>query len=483
MALDNHDAEPTRAQSITRRKFIGRATGAAIGSAAALRIASAQQPLDYTLTIEPVTLEASPRHIIKTIGYNNSIPGPALRLREGRPVRIEVENRTNDPEIVHWHGLQIPSHVDGAMEQGSPMIPPGQKLLYEYTPRPAGFRWYHTHTRAGGDLHKAQYTGQHGFLLIEPSNNPGAYDREEFLALHDWRGQLVASDDGAMNPAYDVTTINGRMLGHGEPIRVREGERLLLHILNSSPTEIHWLALTGHMFQVIALDGNPVPHPTLVPMLRLSPAERVCAIVEMKNPGVWVLGEVRKHIQASGMGTVIEYAGATGAPRWDQPLDLLWNYEQFGTGAGDSIGNRDVEEIPLVIESRFRGHGAMEQWTINGKSFPDVPEPVLTQGRRYRLRMQNKSLDDHPMHMHRHTFELKQLPPSKTGAAIIHTSGVMKDTVLVNAGADTVVEFIADAPLIRGPLTGSGGDPGLTLFHCHQQNHMDLGLMMLFRYA
>jgi FtsP/CotA-like multicopper oxidase with cupredoxin domain len=435
---------------------------------------SAQSEPDYRLTIAPCVLEASPRHVIKTIAYNNTIPGPLLRLREGRPVRIEVENRTGDPEIVHWHGLKIPPLPDGAMEEGSPMIPPGQRLVYEYTPQPTGFRWYHTHTSAGGDLKKAQYTGQHGFLLVEGAHNPGAYDREEFLALHDWRGQLLASDDGAMNPVYDVTTINGKMLGHGEPIRVKEGERLLMHVLNSSPTEVHWIALSGHEFEVIALDGNPVPKPTKVPMLRLSPAERVCAIVEMKNPGVWVMGEVRKHVQASGMGAVVEYAGATGAPKWDQPAGLVWNYEQFGTGAEQPAGgekaSEETEEIPLVFESRFRGHGAMEQWTINGKSYPHVPQPVLREGRRYRLRLQNRSLDDHPIHMHRHTFELRELPGGKTGPAVIRTRGVMKDTVLVNAGADTVVELVAD-------------DPGNTLFHCHQQNHMDLGFMMLFRYA
>jgi FtsP/CotA-like multicopper oxidase with cupredoxin domain len=61
-----------------------------------------------------------------------------------------------------------------------------------------------------------------------------------------------------------------------------------MHVLNSSPTEVHWIALAGHSFQVVALDGNAVPQPQSVPMLRLAPAERVSAIVEMNNPGVWI---------------------------------------------------------------------------------------------------------------------------------------------------------------------------------------------------
>jgi FtsP/CotA-like multicopper oxidase with cupredoxin domain len=332
-------------------------------------------------------------------------------------------------------------------------------------PKPSGFRWYHTHTSAGSDLKRAQYTGQHGFLYIEPASNPGRYDREEFLALHDWRGHLMSSDDGSMNPIYEISTINGRMLGYGEPIRVRQGQRLLLHILNSSPTEVHWIALAGHTLQVIALDGNPISQPKRVLMLRLAPAERVCVIVKMNNPGVWVLGEVRKHIQAAGMGAVIEYEGATGKPVWQQPQQLIWNYHQFASEATPQETSPDIHEIPLVFESKFTGHGSMEQWTINGKSFPNVPQPVLQNGQRYRLRLQNHSRDDHPIHLHRHLFTITQLSGSPTPI-----SGLNKDTVLVDAGTETVVEFTAN-------------NPGLTLLHCHQQNHMDIGFMMLFRYA
>ena len=184
---------------------------------------------------------------------------------------------------------------------------------------------------AMGDLTRSQYGGQHGWLMIEPREHPGRYDQEFFLALHDWGGHLLASDDGAMNPVYEIATVNGKMLGAGEPLRVRQGQRILLHVLNSSPTEVHWLALAGHELRVLALDGNPVPSPQVVPMLRLAPAERVCALVEMNNPGVWVLGEVRRHVQAAGMGIVVEYAGQGGTPRWQQPADLIWSYAQFAS--------------------------------------------------------------------------------------------------------------------------------------------------------
>ena len=433
---------------------------------------SADAP-DYTIEIAPVTLDLSPHHRLTTAAYNGQVPGPLLRFKENTPVIVDVVNRTNRPEVVHWHGLFVPPDADGAMEEGTAPVAPNSSARYAFTPRPSGFRWYHTHTMAMNDLTQAQYGGQHGFLMIEPLHDPAPYDREFFLALHDWQGYLLAGDDGAMNPSYAVTTINGKAMGFGEPLRVKQGQRIMLHVLNSSPTEVHWIALSGHSFRVVALDGNQVPNPKTVPMLRLAPAERVCALVEMNNPGVWVLGEVRKHVQALGMAIAIEYENKRGSPQWQQPADLTWNYEQFADSHSAESSAESPILIPLVFESKFQGHGAMEKWTINGASYPDAAVAPLVQGRRYRLQFINKSVDDHPLHLHRHSFELRRLGERLTAtqrAAPNDIRGIVKDVVLVDAQTRTEVEFTAN-------------NPGASLFHCHQQNHMDLGFMMLFHYA
>ncbi len=436
----------------------------AAGSALLGPAAGALASPDVTLEIAPFTLEASAKHRIRTVAYNRQVPGPLLRLRQGKQQTIEVRNLTAGPEVVHWHGLFLPSEIDGAMEEGTPMIAPGATAQYTFKPDPPGFRWFHTHTFAGKDLNKAQYGGQHGFLMIEPRENAGDYDREVFVGLHDWEGRMAGGDDGSMNPVYEVSTINGKMLGFGEPVLVKQGERVLMHVLNSSPTEVHWIAFAGHSFSVIALDGNAVPQPKKVQMLRLSPAERVCAIVEMNAPGVWVLGEVRKHVQAAGMGVVIEYAGATGKPVWTQPDDLIWDYRQFASPAQAIQNGSEATRIDLVFDSKFQGHGNEELWRINGKSYPQTDEPVLKTGQRYRLMLKNLSADDHPLHLHRHTFEVRRVDGSP------ELQGLKKDVVLVHAKSSAEVEFLAD-------------NPGRTLFHCHQQDHMDRGFMMVFRYA
>ena len=127
-------------------------------------------------------------------------------------------------------------------------------------------------------------------------------------------------------------SINDKMLGAGDPLRVQPGQRVLMHLLNASAAQIHRVALPGHKFQVIALDGNPVPTPQPVEVIEIAPGERVDAIVEMNNPGVWILGEIRDVARQSGMGIVVEYANQTAARAMDSAcegalgLHDLWHH-------------------------------------------------------------------------------------------------------------------------------------------------------------
>ena len=128
---------------------------------------------DYTLRIAPVTVELDRSHIISTIGYNGTAPGPVLRMREGKTVTVEVINETDTPELVHWHGMLIPPEVDGTEEEGSPLVEPHGRRRFELTPGPAGSRWYHSHAMAMDDLHKGAYTGQFGFVYVDGGGDTG----------------------------------------------------------------------------------------------------------------------------------------------------------------------------------------------------------------------------------------------------------------------------------------------------------------------
>ncbi len=486
---------------IDRRTFVRSATATA---AAALltppRLIShtGDKSPDYTLTIATKPLEIAPNHILSVTTYNGQFPGPLLRLKEGVPVTVDIHNDTDVPEQLHWHGQLVSTDVDGAAEEGTPFIPAHGSRRISFVPKPAGLRFYHTHVRAGSNLAQGQYSGLVGPVYIEPKQNSGNYDREVFLTLKEFQPTLSRGGDMSQNflsPAqtvatlkdsgeskmkaslakgmphgyevgYDFFTINGRMLGHGDPIRVKPRERVLFHVLNGSATEIRSLALPGHTFTVIAMDGNPLPKPIRVPVLWLGTAERISAIVEMNHPGVWIMGDLADDDRHHGMGIIVEYAGTKGKPQWLAPAPFKWNYAHFGNPAAPS--DKPVETFDMLFEKQNAALDGFNQWTINGSAYPPnqmmaAPAFHLKEGRRYRIRMRNASDDIHPVHLHRHTFEL-------TKYAGQPTSGIFKDVVMVNGYQEVEIDFQAN-------------NPGLTLFHCHQQLHMDFGFMTLFDYV
>jgi FtsP/CotA-like multicopper oxidase with cupredoxin domain len=247
---------------------------------------------------------------------------------------------------------------------------------------------------------------------------------------------------------------------------VKQGERVLFHILNGSATEIRSLGLPGHSFRVIALDGNAVPNPVSVPVLWIGTAERISAVVEMNHPGVWIMGDLDDDDRRHGMGIVVEYAGQKGKGEWMKPPPFQWNYLRFAKpGAAPTPADETFE---MTFAKENAAEQGFNRWTINGVAYPMTGEVApasfhLQQGKRYRLRMRNASDDIHPIHVHRHSFELTKI----FGKA---ASGVMKDVFMLGGYQEAEVDFVAD-------------NPGLTLFHCHQQLHMDFGFMSLFDYV
>jgi FtsP/CotA-like multicopper oxidase with cupredoxin domain len=461
---------PASTSFVDRRSFLIGAGAAGMGLGAVMGRAYTQIATapDYSLRIAPLRLELAPGKVIETFAYNGTVPGPVLRLRQDRQVSIDIRNDTDVDDIIHWHGLYVPSTADGAMEEGSPMVQPGGTQRYTFAAKPAGTRWYHSHDVAGKDLRRSLYSGMYGFLIVEPMNDPGRYDQEVLLAAHHWEGSWVSMQDIRRGPPpdnglevmYVSASFNDKMLGHGEPVRVREGQRVLFRLLNASPTENITLALPGHRFRVIALDGNPVPSRQDVDTLFLAPAERADAVVEMNRPGVWILGGIKDEDRKMGLGVVVEYADQRGEAQWSPPPNSQWDYTIFGR---DRRVPSPDELHELMFEKVPGGHGGYNRWTINGKSWSDT-NPLFTtqQGKRYRLVMTNKSGDNHPVHLHRHTFEVTKVGENAT-------AGVMKDTINMTRFSSVEIDFIAD-------------DPGPTLLHCHHQDHQDEGFMGLVTY-
>jgi FtsP/CotA-like multicopper oxidase with cupredoxin domain len=290
-------------------------------------------------------------------------------------------------------------------------------------------------------------------MIVESARDPGAYDLEVPILLHEWEPRFTT--EGAMDVEFKYFSINGRMLGAGEPIRVRPSQRVLFRIVNASATLQHRLALPRHQFRVIALDGNAVPAPRAVPAIELGPGERVDAIVEMNQPGAWIFGSTRTPYRTAGLGIVVEYADRSGVPAWEPPGDFAWRYTEFGSSAPPADPD---SRLTMVFKATGDGH----HWTINGKSYPKTDPIVVQPNRRYRWILDNQSADAHPIHLHRHRFEIVRFDGTPA-------SGVRKDVVVVPAWKQVEIDVQTT-------------QPGLSLFHCHQQFHMDNGFMTMMKY-
>lgn len=469
---------------LTRRDLLSLAVTSGAALLAGARLASLENPEpDVKLRIGPAKIEIAPGNVIQTTAYNGSAPSPLLRLREGVPVQVEVTNDTDLEEYVHWHGMLVSTNVDGTMEEKGWAVPPRGKLNYVLVPQPAGARYVHSHAMAGHDLTRGTYSGQFGFVYIEPGNDPGRYDQEIFLSTHEWDAHLTNDElceeafetseqrqreHEASKPepdhwevAYRSASINGKALGYGRPIRVKEGERVLFHVLNASATENIRLSLPGHSFRVVALDGNPVPKQAIVNILQLGVGERIDAIVEMRNPGVWILGSNDDISRDQGMGIVVEYAGRSGAPTWKDPAEEDWDYALFSDGSAP--GKADVR-LPMIIDRTMSELKGFERWTINGSTFNDSEAPTnLGRGKRYRFAFRNDSDDWHPLHFHRSRFELVRV----NGRV---ATGIRKDVFVIGPFETAEIDLVPT-------------ETGLILFHCHQQLHMDSGFKKLFKVA
>jgi FtsP/CotA-like multicopper oxidase with cupredoxin domain len=177
------------------------------------------------------------------------------------------------------------------------------------------------------------------------------------------------------------------------------------------------------------------------------------------------MGDLDNDDRHHGMGIVVEYAGRSGKPEWIAPPPHRWNYMRF---AKPSVGVVADETFEMTFAKDNAADEGFNRWTINGVSYPIPAEMTpaafhLRQGKRYRIHMRNASDDIHPIHLHRHSFELTSLGGTPT-------SGIMKDVVMLGGYQEATIDFVAD-------------NPGLTLFHCHQQLHMDYGFMTLFDYV
>jgi FtsP/CotA-like multicopper oxidase with cupredoxin domain len=275
-------------QSLSRRGFL--LAGCSLAVAPALPAAAVVQPREFRLKARPARASLVGQAYPQTAvwAYDGTVPGPTLRVRQGKPIRIVVENRLDQDTTVHWHGIRVPNAMDGVPGLTQPPIKPGESFTYEFTPPDAGTYWYHPHSNSIEQLGR----GLAGTLIVE-DGLPIEVDRDILWVLADWRltseAQIAPGFGNSMEAGMagrvgNTVTLNGRV-SESEPVRA--GERIRLRLVNAALARIMSLRFDGHRPMVVAIDGQPCdPHEPEGNRILLGPAMRVDLVLDMQgNPG------------------------------------------------------------------------------------------------------------------------------------------------------------------------------------------------------
>lgn len=230
---------------------------------------------------------------VMAYAFNRQVPGPRLRVTEGDRIRINVTNHLPESTTIHWHGLILPNAMDGPAHVTQDPIEPGDTFTYEFTTRQSGTYFYHTHDH----VDRQQALGLYGALIIDPKD-PAVdaafgYQHELVVQL-----QELLERDGYTYPSMPMDgalpnyfTINGKAYPATETLQMKVGEKVRVRFIGSNASFIHPMHIHGGPFEIIAIDGMPVPEGArqLQDTVNIGPGQRYDVIWTAQEPGKWLL--------------------------------------------------------------------------------------------------------------------------------------------------------------------------------------------------
>jgi len=223
----------------------------------------------YEITAKKIKWETEPGKLVEAWAYNDQVPGPTIRVKEGDKVRVILHNELPESTAVHFHGVELPNAMDGVPFITQPPVKPGQSFTYEFTAPNPGSHMYHSHHNSA----KQVGLGLLGAFLIEPSS-PSAIEKAD-------QDFVFVLNDGAHG-----YTFNGKSFPATDPLVAKLGQKIRIRFMNEGMM-IHPMHLHGMHMTVISKDGWPVPAPWKCDTLNVAPGERWDVIVNCNNPGTW----------------------------------------------------------------------------------------------------------------------------------------------------------------------------------------------------
>ncbi len=437
-----------------------------------------------------VSLVGEPHPDTEVWSYNGTVPGPALRVKQGDRLRVAVENALGEGTTVHWHGVRVPNAMDGVPHlTQAPIAANGGTFVYEFEARDAGTYWYHPHSRSYEQVDRGLY----GVLIVD-ERSPPPVDRDVVWVLDDWRLGKDAQIRDDFADWFDVShggrigntvTVNGVV---ADSFDVRAGERIRLRLVNAANARIFSLEFRGHRPWIVALDAQAVePHEPPGGRVVLGPSMRVDLVIDMD-------GQPReRHAVFDGFYRGRGYrlldlaysdqsrlrSSARGAPLALPPNPLpepdlarAARHEMVMTGGmmsmnwpSDPWPSRAARRVRQFLGSREADPvWAMDGVAHTGENHAAPPAHTFKRGTSVILRLRNDTAWHHPMHLHGHVFRVLARDGRPTRFR------EWQDTVLLAPRESADVAFVAD-------------NPGDWMLHCHVLEHQAGGMMSVIRVA
>ncbi|PGK51768.1 copper oxidase [Priestia megaterium] len=410
-------------------------------------------------------------HKIDVLTFDGSIPGTEIHVKQGEKVKITLKNELKEDSItMHFHGYPVPNAMDGVPGVTQNAVKPGQTFTYEFTATVPGTYWYHSHQHGVYQLEKGLY----GTFIVDEAKKSD-YDIDKTLVLDEWTTKKITSTtkhshgSGSMDDMYQLYTINGETGDDIEKLSVKKGDKVRLRLINAGFTPKYFV-LEGHKFKVIALDGNKVEKPSKLQnkVIKIGAAERYDIEFTANNPGDWKIKFISKSKKTQAkldkmtMNIVYDKESMKHAKRQDRPVTDIQNtfdYTQYGIGRSKWFSLNDKFDVEYTMElNTTMSHHTF--YTINNAIYPLTEDIKVKSGDLVKVTLKNYSpYDDHPMHLHGHTFQIlsRNNEPVKG-------SPVYKDTVNLSPGEVIVLAFRAN-------------NKGIWMFHCHDLHHASGGMV------
>jgi FtsP/CotA-like multicopper oxidase with cupredoxin domain len=255
---------------------------------------------EFHLVAEEVEHEFAPGSRAKCWGYNGTTPGPTIEAVEGDRVRLLVTNRLPEPTTIHWHGILLPSGMDGVAGLNQPPILPGETYAYEFTLRQHGTHMYHPHA----DELVQMAVGMMGLFVIHPQQgDEEPIDRDFAILLHNWALHPgTYRPDPSIMTEFDLWTMNSKVWPAIEPLVARSGERVRIRLANLSMWN-HPMHLHGHRFWVTGSDGGRWPRSLWRPeVTELVAVGQTRDLEFVATPGDWAFHCHMAHHTMNAMG-------------------------------------------------------------------------------------------------------------------------------------------------------------------------------------